>query len=109
MSNDKIVNINGVNYSCIHRIENDNNIEKIITDIKGFDEKNNERVFFMTRIISHEIDSEPSDFEEHTYIISQDNDDLITSTSEVFDGSAKDSILSDFFKKLLTTINTFSR
>lgn len=109
MSNDKIVNINGVNYSCIHRIENDNNIEKIISNVKGFDAKTNQQVFLMTRIISHVIDSEPSDFEEHTYIISQDDDDLITSTSEVFDGSAKESILSDFFRKLLTTINTFSR
>lgn len=109
MSNNRTVNINGVIYSSSHRIKNDNNIEKIISDVKGFDAKTNQQVFFMTRIISHVIDSDTSDFEKHTYIISQDDDDLITSTSEVFDGSAKESILSDFFRKLLTTINTFSR
>lgn len=103
----KRVNINGVNYYTFNRIENDNNIEKIITDIKGFDEKNNERVFFMTRIISHEIDSEPSDFEECTYILSQDDNDLIKSKSELFDDHVRNDMLGDFFKKLLTAINLF--
>ena len=109
MSDDRKVNINGVNYSCVHRIENDNVIEEITTDIKGFDTKTNERVFFMTRVISHEIDSDSSDFEKHSYFIFQDDNDLITSSSDLFDGTTRNTVLEDFFDKMLITINTFSR